>query len=309
MQWHILGAGAIGLLWAAKFQRTGFNTTLLLRNPAKLATYRGTFTIVESSIQESPTQKAQQSSQIAVPAQALDAPDCGLIHNLLITTKSYDSLSAFNSIRHRLADNARILLLHNGMGPQQAIAEQNPQLQVWAGSTTDGAYLNSAFELIRAGHGHTRIGRLNDPQDQSLSNQLISCEQALSHSPDIHATLWQKLAINCAINPLTAIYQCRNGELSSHAEYRAHMQIICHEVEQVASHLQTPLFDQPLIDQACLVAEQTANNYSSMYQDVIHQRRSEIETITGYLCQQAAKHKIPVPENQRLYEQIIRLQA
>ncbi|WP_458576091.1 ketopantoate reductase family protein [Aliamphritea spongicola] len=32
MHWHILGAGAIGLLWAAKFQRAGFNTTLLLRN-------------------------------------------------------------------------------------------------------------------------------------------------------------------------------------------------------------------------------------------------------------------------------------
>ena len=281
------------------FQRAGFNTTLLLRNPDKLATYRGAFSIMEG----------QQVSQIQVPAEALNSPQGRQISNLLITTKSYDALAAFNSVRERLTDNARVLLLHNGMGPQQAIAAQNPHLQVWAGSTTDGAYLNSAFELIRAGHGQTRIGNLNTPNDQSLSQQLAPCEPALHHSDNIHATLWQKLAINCAINPLTAIYRCRNGELASHAEYRAHMQVICHEVEQVASALNIPLFDQPLIDQACLVAEQTGENYSSMYQDVIHRRRSEIDTITGYLCLQAEQLNIEVTENQRLLSQIINLQA
>ncbi len=299
MHWHILGAGAIGLLWAAKFQRAGINTTLLLRNPAKLAAYTGTFSILE----------AQQSFQIPVPAQALDAPQRDAISHLLITTKSYDALAAFNSVRERLTQDARVLLLHNGMGPQQAIAAQNPHLQVWAGSTTDGAWLNSAFELIRAGHGQTRIGHLSNPDDQSLSQQLAHCEPALSHSENIHATLWQKLAINCAINPLTAIYRCRNGELASHAEYRAHMQVICHEVEQVAARLNIPLFDQPLIDQACLVAEQTGTNYSSMYQDVVHNRRSEIDTITGYLCQQAEQQNIEVAENQRLLSQILNLQA
>ncbi|WP_271271054.1 ketopantoate reductase family protein [Aliamphritea hakodatensis] len=299
MHWHILGAGAIGLLWAAKFQRAGVNTTLLLRNPAKLAVYSGAFSIMEG----------QQVSQIPVPAEALHNPQGKPISHLLITTKSYDALAAFNSVRDRLTDNARVLLLHNGMGPQQTIAAQNPQLQVWAGSTTDGAYLNSAFELIRAGHGQTRIGHLKAPDDQSLSQQLTSCEPALSHSDNIHATLWQKLAINCAINPLTAIYRCRNGELASHAEYRAHMQVICHEAEQVAAALNIPLFDQPLIDQACLVAEQTADNYSSMYQDVMHGRRSEIDTITGYLCQQAEQLDIEVAENQRLLTQIINLQA
>lgn len=299
MHWHILGAGAIGLLWAAKFQRAGVNTTLLLRNPAKLAVYSGAFSIMEG----------QQVSQIPVPAEALHNPQGKPISHLLITTKSYDALAAFNSVRDRLTDNARVLLLHNGMGPQQTIAAQNPQLQVWAGSTTDGAYLNSAFELIRAGHGQTRIGHLKAPDDQSLSQQLASCEPALSHSDNIHATLWQKLAINCAINPLTAIYRCRNGELASHAEYRAHMQVICHEAEQVAAALNIPLFDQPLIDQACLVAEQTADNYSSMYQDVMHGRRSEIDTITGYLCQQAEQLDIEVAENQRLLTQIINLQA
>lgn len=292
MHWHILGAGAIGLLWAAKFYRAGIGCQLILRNQQKLADYTGQFQL----------NQADNRHVIKVGAEAITASSP--IENLLITTKSYDALQAFAQVAPRLSSNARVLLLHNGMGPQQELSAARPDLQIWAGSTTDGAYLQSQFELVQAGQGQTLIGRLSDITDATLAEQLSGCEASLSHAANIHHSLWQKLAINCAINPLTAIYHCRNGELASNTEYRLHMQSICSEIETVAAQLQIPLFSTALIDQACRVAELTATNFSSMYQDVTNQRPNEIDTITGYLCQQADRLGIPVPENQRLLRQI-----
>ncbi len=130
MHWHILGAGAIGLLWAAKLEKAGHRVSLILHTPEKLAHYHqvGGFTLTDNNH----TERFTPSAQLA------DQPDP--ISHLLITTKSFAVTEAFASIQHRLSNHAQVLLLHNGMGPQQQLAANHPQLEIWAGSTTDGAY-------------------------------------------------------------------------------------------------------------------------------------------------------------------------
>ncbi|MEG2041626.1 MAG: ketopantoate reductase C-terminal domain-containing protein, partial [Hafnia sp.] len=50
----------------------------------------------------------------------------------------------------------------------------------------------------------------------------------------------------------------------------------------------------------------TADNYSSMYQDVLAQRHTEIDYITGYLLKMARKHGISLTENSHVFETIKR---
>ena len=290
--WHVLGAGAIGCLWAVHLKKAGFPVRLILRNPARLEVF-------------------QQISGITLDGElysveAETAASQTPIDQLLITTKSIDTQAALNSIRPRLLKSARIIVLQNGLGPQQWVCEQFPKADIVWGSTTDGAWLKAPFELIHAGQGITKLG---SPQGTAAwLNQLQTGLLQVEIDHQIETTLWQKLAINCAINPLTALKQCQNGELARNPEYLTEMTQLCHEIEQVSAAAGLQLFQQPLIEQACRVAELTGDNYSSMLQDIRHQRKTEIEHISGYLCSIAQKLGIPVPANQKIYTAIKQLQ-
>ena len=299
MHWHILGAGSIGLLWAAKLAKAGYPTTLVLRNQDKL----------ERLSQHKQLCLEQADAQFCFSAEAELSSALPPIKNLLITTKAYAAESAFNNVKHRLSDTSNVLLLHNGMGPQQRLAAEHPDINIWAGSTTDGAYLESPYHVIQAGVGETRIGSLTNENRDDLYRSLQAVPGILIHEPHIIHTLWRKLAINCAINPLTAIYNCKNGALVSTPEYLAHMQTICTEVERVAQQLNIPLFTVPLINQAIQIATLTAENNSSMQQDIHHRRPTEIETITGFLCNQAKQVNVETPLNSQLLTQIRQLSA
>ncbi len=292
MYWHILGAGSIGLLWAAKLNQAGFRVTLILRNSHKLEVLRRESVIFCGN------------QRFRIEAEFTDSES--KISNLLITTKAYDAEAAFESVLTRFSSDIKVLLFHNGLGPQQRLAEQYPQIDIWAGSTTDGAYLESGFHVVQAGVGETWIGSFSNPQRYSLYQQL-KCLPALHHQSQIIYRLWQKLAINCAINPLTAIYDCKNGELLNNTEYLRQMKLICEEVEQVAAAQDIPLFEIPLIDKVIEVATVTATNYSSMQQDVTYQRQTEVKYINGYLCDKARQLGIATSLNDELLNQVNRL--
>lgn len=299
MSWSILGAGAIGCLWAASLQQAGKPVTLILRNAARLAAFeaRGGIRVV------------RDGRESFCPVAAELATATRPIKRLLVCTKAYDTTTALEPLLPRLAPDARVLILQNGLGNQQQAARLVGAERLLVGSTTDGAWLRAPFEVVHAGAGETAIGTL-DGHDEPLLHVLPArFALRLRDDPEIGTTLWRKLAVNCAINPLTAVYGCRNGELAERPDYRQALGALCAEIEQVALAQDIVLFEGPLSEQALRVARATAANYSSMLQDIRHGRRTEIEQITGYLCAEAERLGIATPRNRELLDRIRRLQA
>jgi 2-dehydropantoate 2-reductase len=62
-----------------------------------------------------------------------------------------------------------------------------------------------------------------------------------------------------------------------------------------------------LPQQVATVIRATADNRSSMLQDVLAGRGTEIEYLTGHLLQLAARHGLAAPQNESLYRSICRL--
>jgi 2-dehydropantoate 2-reductase len=122
-------------------------------------------------------------------------------------------------------------------------------------------------------------------------------------APAAEPLLWTKLAVNAAINPLSAILGLPNGELLRLPGARAQLIAAAAEVGVVAQAAGIALPVDP-VARALQVAEATAPNRSSMLQDVEAGRRTEIEAITGAVVARAEALGVPVPVNRELLAQV-----
>lgn len=98
--------------------------------------------------------------------------------------------------------------------------------------TTTHAARRDGNVIIHVANGITHIGpaRQQDGDYSYLADILQTVLPDVAWHNNIRAELWRKLAVNCVINPLTAIWNCPNGELRHHPQ---EIMQICEEVAAV----------------------------------------------------------------------------
>ena len=87
--------------------------------------------------------------------------------------------------------------------------------------------------------------------------------------------LFRKVLINCAINPLTALLEIRNGQLLDNPYFHLLFRQLCEELLNNFEEYSN-LLSYKDIEEVC---RKTADNQSSMLVDRIKGRNMEIETI------------------------------
>jgi len=290
--WHILGAGSLGTLWATRLARAGVPVRLILRDQTRLASYQTAkgLTLVEQGVE----------STYPVIGETPDSPEP--IHRLLVACKAYDAQSAIAQLQHRLVPNAELILLQNGLGSQDAVAAQLPQARCLFASSTEGAFRDGDWRVVFAGHGYTWLGDVGHPTAPLWLEDLHTAGIPHEWSTDILTRLWRKLALNCAINPLTVLYQCRNGGLQAH---QCEVATLCAELAELLECCGQPAAAEHLHSEVERVIQATAANYSSMYQDVANARRTEISYLLGYACLAAARHQLVLPHLQQVQARLV----
>ena len=113
----------------------------------------------------------------------------------------------------------------------------------------------------------------------------------LSWRADMTEQLVEKVAINCCINPLTAIHRVKNGELLSEI-HTDQVTTVISEVSSVLDDLGYPALSIELGQRVHEVMTDTAENRSSMLNDVVAGRRTEANAIVGWLLRQT-KRELP----------------
>ena len=293
--WAILGAGAIGGLWASDFCRAQFNVELLIRNADQLALYRSKgLTLIKNG--ETTNYRPHLLSLTSQPGPA--------ISHLLVTTKAHQTLNALKQVKHRLAAKSQVLLLQNGLGNHKAAKELLPDSVIFCGITTEGAHRTTPNTIVHAGNGETWIGSLNKPltaltQFKTLKHINPNC----FWSNDITPRLWQKFAVNCAINGLTVTHQCKNGGLLQKTEAYEQLKQITAEIENILT-LKKIVLPSSLLEISKKVLKQTAHNTSSMLQDFNAGQTLELDYLNHYLSQEASKLGLSLPHNNALTQRI-----
>jgi 2-dehydropantoate 2-reductase len=120
---------------------------------------------------------------------------------------------------------------------------------------------------------------------------------------DMQVQVWAKLFVNVGINALTAIHGCRNGELLDMPAVRAQLVEAVREAAAVARALGIPIVADP-VAATLEVCRATAENVSSMLQDVRQQRPTEIDAINGAVVEHGHRLQISVPVNEFLVSKV-----
>jgi len=285
----IIGHGAIGLLWAHHFIKAQHQVTLLSRR-----------------------EQLPPSSQTLICNNGKSTTNqLSFSHNMptnydliLVTTKAYQVHNGLSPLLDNIT--APIILLHNGMGAVETLSLKASQ-QVMLATTTHGALLVKE-QLTHTGLGKTIIGnyqKISPAQLAQWQHLLQDCLPHVETHNNITQPLLLKLAINCVINPLTAIAQCKNGELTK-PEFQTQISAIVDELHPVIFHLDNtwPYTASALTSIIIDVATATAENYSSMAQDVKYKRQTEIDFINGYIVQQGQRLGLAMIENKALLHTI-----
>ncbi|PKG80134.1 2-dehydropantoate 2-reductase [Shewanella sp. Actino-trap-3] len=235
------------------------------------------------------------------------------IELLFVCVKAYQVEQALIPLLVKLSPQCHIVLLHNGLGPHLPVAAALAKHQgqgLSLGTTSQAALKLSQWQVKHSGFGVTQLGHycgalISAKLKARLTNLHCDNQPIEWHQP-VLPVLWQKLAINAVINPLTALNHCANGQLAR-AEYQPQIRAIIDELVQVAKYDGITLDKAAISARVYQVIDLTAANFSSMYQDIAHNRATEINEINGYICQQAKLDHLNVPINQSLVDKVLQL--
>ncbi|EGM70904.1 2-dehydropantoate 2-reductase [Shewanella sp. HN-41] len=304
----ILGAGAVGQLICHQLVTAGMNVGFIGRNALRPSQQTLSFTPLVSA---NNCQQQPQEIHYSVPIFAADALDN--IRLVIVCVKAYQVLDALAPLLKHLPSQCHILLLHNGMGPHLALAPlidgQAGGRGLSLGTTSQGVLRQTRWQIKQTGQGLTQFGHFAGlPLDEHYRRALLHAIPGSEWVDAIIPCLWQKLAVNATINPLTAIHNCNNGTLAQPKFYDTISNIL-DELVNVATHDGISLDRHYVQERVYRVIELTAANYSSMHQDIAHQRRTEIDQINGYICERAKAHNLSAPANTKVWGLVKQLEA
>ena len=239
-------------------------------------------------------------SRVSVTAAPKDVGHCDLV---ILCVKSYSTEDACKEMKELVGTTTNILTLQNGIGNMQILNDTFGPEKVIGGVTNHGATLLGAGHVRHAGKGDTVIGRPDGRVLGAVRDIAVVLTKAgldTKVSKDIDSAIWSKLVINVGINALTAITRLNNGALMEHDEPRQVMRGAVQEAVKVVKRKRIKLsYDDP-IQKVESVCKATGANMSSMLQDVLNVKRTEIDFINGAIVRQAKALNIPTPINEVL---------
>lgn len=297
MKIGVVGGGALGLLFAARCCEVA-NVSLITRRREQ----------AEEVLSQGLVYHWQGNKSLHFPhaASISEAAEYDWEWLLIMVKQHQIDESFLQQLKPLVNAGTKLLCFQNGIGHMerlQSIVEIN---SLFAAVTTEAAHKQNARTVYHTGRGLTRME--SDTAASDLIKILNGAGFNTEMSKNMDSIIWSKLLINAVINPLTAILKVRNGQLLSSQQWLQLMEQLLHEGCEVAD--KSGIANVPEIWQQLLeVCHQTAQNESSMLQDIKNGRKTEIDAINGIIIQRAKQLQISVPAHETIYRLIKGIEA
>ncbi len=282
----VVGPGAMGLMHAGTLARAGREVTLLDYRPDRAARLNAGDIRLESETGD---------WRVHVPCRA--QADFGPVSLVLIFVKAYATREALKQARGLLEPATAVLTLQNGLGNLEVLREFVVPERALAGTTSSGATL--------LGEGQVRVAAVGDivvggAEAEAVAALFTAAGLPATTTDDVQSVLWRKAAVNSAINPLTALTGLRNGQILEIPALRGLLREVAKESAAISQALGHDLSPSEMPEQVEDICRLTANNRSSMLQDLSAGRRTEIDQINGAIAVAAREAGLRAPLNTTL---------
>ena len=212
-----------------------------------------------------------------------------------VTVKAPATAAAAAALRESLGPEGVAVTLQNGLGNLETLAATLGVGRVVAGTAEIGA------TLVRPGRarsgGGSRIRLAEHPRAAGAADLLRRAGFDVEIVPDARALLWEKLTATAPLLPLTALLGVANGEILRRPSAAALLAEAAREVAAVARAAGIALPEGEADAPARRVAKATAENFSSMLQDVRRGAATEVDAINGAVDREARRHGVAAPLN------------
>jgi 2-dehydropantoate 2-reductase len=294
MKIAIIGSGAMGGVFGALLAKGGHDVTLIdvWREGVEAVNARGL--LVE--------QKSGERETVRVRATTNPA-DAGVVDLTLVFVKCYHTGDAVRAALPIVGARTVVLSLQNGWGNAARISAITGADKVLVGVTYHSATLAGPGHVQHMARGATHLGGLGGAAHARLPEIAAAFAAAgleADVSPAIREQIWSKLALNVCSLPTSSLLRCYAGDLMQRPGTVALMQALLREVVAVANGLGIRLDYAERWAAISALLEKATTAKASMLQDVIAQRRTEIDVINGAIVAEGTKLGIATPHNEAL---------
>jgi 2-dehydropantoate 2-reductase len=288
----VVGAGAVGGYFGGLLARAGAPVVMIGRPAFVEAVKKNGLFLDTLQFQESVHVEASSELNAARGAEVV-----------LFCVKTTDNATTARTLAPLLAPGALVLSFQNGVDNVEQIRaaaaiEALPTVVYVAASVPEPG------RVKHVGRGDLVFGPSNEKSERAaavFTRAGVPCRI----SENIEGELWTKLIWNCALNAVSALGRAKYGQIATSADARKVVETVVDEVLAVAhaANVQPPGLEDPktAIAGAFKIATQMAEALSSTAQDMNRGKRTEIDSLNGFISRRGAELGVPTPVNHALY--------
>ncbi|MDD5434596.1 MAG: ketopantoate reductase family protein [Nitrospira sp.] len=284
----IAGAGAVGGYYGAMLHKAGHKVSYLVTPRSFDVIHENGLTV------KSKGEVWKFHPDVSINPETLTP--CDLI---IIAVKRNDTDKLLNTLKPIVNKRTVILPLQNGIDSEEEILRYLPGSRVLGGIAFIGVRLEATGVVVHEGAGSLSIGELDGNESELVQTIVKMFKDAgvpAKLSRDIYKGKWQKLCWNAVFNPLSVIM---NGNIGYILDSKDALDVgyqIFSEIRVVAEK-KGILIDEGLLDEHIKVTQNLREYHTSMYQDFVKGKPTEIDYFNGYVCREGNKFNVPTPVN------------
>ncbi len=288
----VVGAGAVGGYFGGLLARAGAPVVMIGRPAFVEAVKKNGLFLDTLHFQESV--RVEASTELSAIRGA---------EIVLFCVKTTDNEATARAIAPLLAPTALVLSFQNGVDNLEQIRaaaaiEALPTVVYVAASVPEPG------RVKHVGRGDLIFGPRNEKTER-VASLFSRANVPCRISDNIAGELWTKLIWNCALNAVSALGRAKYGQIAASADARKVVESAVDEVLAVAraADIHPPGLEDPkaAIAGAFKIAAQMAEALSSTAQDMNRGKRTEIDSLNGYVSRRGAELGVPTPVNHALY--------
>src|SRR5579859_6548830 len=287
----VVGAGAVGGYYGGMLARAGAPVVFIGR-PAFVAAVQKDGLLLD-------TTQFKETVRIAASAELSAARDAEII---LFCVKTTDTAATAKELAKILAPKTILISMQNGADNAEQIHAASG-LNAFAAAVYVAASVPAPGTVKHVGRGDLVIGP-EDDTTRRIAEIFTRAKVPCRLSNNVAGELWTKLVWNCALNALSALGKVTYGEIIASPDAKQLLEGTVYEVLAVAkaAGIQTPGLEDPRVAfaGAYKIAEQMSATRSSTSQDMMRGKRTEIDSLNGFIARKGRELGVPTPLNHAL---------